>query len=252
MDIPTEYKYALLVGINYTGTSSALKGCETDVDRQKEYLIKKRGYRSENIVILTEDTDKKATGMNIMHALGKLIIKSHVAGAKELWFHYSGHGSNTCDLDHDEKDGRDETIVPMDYLTNGMITDDQLHDYAESIPIGCRMIFLFDCCHSGTILDLKWRYEGAVKNYIENAASSVKSNVFMLSGCQDNQTSADALIQGKWAGAMTTAFIECIDKSVTWENVLDNMRAYMKKNGYSQRPRLCCSNPITDKDKVPK
>jgi hypothetical protein len=30
--------------------------------------------------------------------------------------------------DHDEKDGRDETIVPLDYQTAGMIVDDVSKD----------------------------------------------------------------------------------------------------------------------------
>lgn len=252
MDIPSDKKFALLVGLNYTGTSAALRGCENDVAHKRDYLIKKRGYKDENIVILTEDTKKKGTGMNIMHALGALIVKAHTQGAGELWFHYSGHGSYTRDRDGDEDDNKDETIVPLDYKTGGMITDDQLHDYIEHMPKTCRMICIFDCCHSGTILDLKWRYEGDFKNHVENAASKVDSNVVMISGCRDDQTSADAWIKGKWAGAMTTAFLDCVDKSTTWEQLLVNMRDYLKRNKYSQYPRMCSSYRIGDNDKIPK
>ena len=37
-----------------------------------------------------------------------------------LFFHYSGHGSQTYDSDGDEVDGNDETICPVDYNSAGM------------------------------------------------------------------------------------------------------------------------------------
>lgn len=257
MEIPSDKKCALLVGINYTGTSAALQGCENDVKVMSEYLISKRGYAPSNITTLTEDTARKATGVNIIHSLGVLVTKAHSAGLQEIFIHYSGHGSYTRDTSRDEVDGRDETIVPLDYNTGGMITDDQLHEFMELVPSSCRVIALFDCCHSGTILDLKWRYEGEIgrvdgRNYLENPNSKVVSNVVMLSGCKDDQTSADALIKGKWSGAMTCSFLESIDKSTTWEALAANMRAYLKTNRYTQVPRLCSSVQLTDSTPIPK
>jgi metacaspase-1 len=41
-----------------------------------------------------------------------------------LFFHYSGHGGQTPDLDGDEDDGFDEVIFPVDYQTTGHIVDD--------------------------------------------------------------------------------------------------------------------------------
>ena len=41
-----------------------------------------------------------------------------------LFFHYSGHGGQQADKDGDEADGKDETLVPLDYQTAGQITDD--------------------------------------------------------------------------------------------------------------------------------
>ena len=45
-----------------------------------------------------------------------------VSGAQpndSLFFHYSGHGSQTYDSDGDEVDGNDETICPVDYDSAG-------------------------------------------------------------------------------------------------------------------------------------
>ena len=238
--------FALLVGINYRNTQSELQGCINDVNSMRSFLLK-RGYLPENITVLTEDEDKKPTGINIMTELAKLIMNAHTLKAKEIWFHYSGHGSYTRDRSGDERDGRDETIVPLDYATNGMITDDQLHDYLVHVPKGCKMYCIFDCCHSGTILDLKYQYKGGATNTIENARSTIGSHILLLTGCADVQTSADAFIKGRWAGAMTTAFLEAMkdQTNIPCSLLLDRVRAYLKSNGYQQVAQMCCSNRIT-------
>ena len=43
-----------------------------------------------------------------------------------LFFHYSGHGGQTKDLDGDEGDGYDETIYPVDFRYAGHIVDDEI------------------------------------------------------------------------------------------------------------------------------
>ena len=236
-------KYALLVGINYRGTSSELRGCINDVKKMSDYLILCRGYSPNHITILTEDDSVLPTGRNIMHELAKLILKA--PNASELWFHYSGHGSYLPDQDGDELDGRDETIVPLDYQS-GMITDDQLHDYLEHLPDSCKMYCIFDCCHSGTILDLKYRYLGDCKNSVEHKESRLQGNVMMISGCRDNQTSADAWIKGDWAGAMTTSYLSVIEEDISCEKLLEKMRDYLIEHRYTQVPQLCSSRAIDE------
>ena len=240
-------KYALLIGINYKGTPQALRGCINDVLNMRKYLIEQRGYKEENIRVLSEEEGAKPTGPNIKHELSKLILNSHSKEADEIWLHYAGHGSSTRDLDGDEDDGKDETIVPLDFRQNGMITDDELHDYLEHLPKKCRMYCIFDCCHSGTILDLKYQYKGNSRNGIENPKAPIKGDVIMISGCMDRQTSADAKINNKWCGAMTNSYIKCIKNGITCEQLLNDMRECLKKGGYSQYPQMCCSSSITNK-----
>jgi len=83
-----------------------------------------------------------------------------------LFFHYSGHGGQTEDLDGDEDDGYDEVIYPLDFEINGHIVDDLMHDLmVKPLPPGCRLTAIFDSCHSGTALDLPYIYstEGKIK-----------------------------------------------------------------------------------------
>jgi len=243
-------KFALLVGINYRGSTSELNGCINDVENMKKNLLEHFNYLESNIIVMTEDQpdNLKPTALNIMNQLGSLIIKSHYKEADEIWFHYSGHGTYLDDVSGDESDMKDEVIVPLDYAASGLISDDLLHNYMEYLPQKTRVFCLFDCCHSGTILDLKHRYLGDNKHHIENSNSGIKGHVVMISGCQDDQTSADSLIESKWAGAMTSAFLYSLEKTnykITYFHLLDNMRDYLKKHEYTQIPQLTSTDKLS-------
>ena len=45
-----------------------------------------------------------------------------------LVFHFSGHGAQQRNRDGGEIDGFDETILPMDFQTQGMIVDDVINE----------------------------------------------------------------------------------------------------------------------------
>jgi hypothetical protein len=234
-------KYALLIGINYKGTSSELNGCVNDVTHMKTYLLNERAVPEANITVLTENSTVP-TGINIVHEISKLVMHTD---ATELWLHYSGHGSYVRDTSGDERDGRDETIVPLDYEAAGMITDDMLNTYIRYIPQHVHLYCLFDSCHSGTVLDLKYRYKGHNKNYVENTAANVTGQVLMISGCMDKQTSADAYINNAYAGAMTTCFLHVVKSEIKCQQLIDDMCKYMVENQYEQRPQLCSSYLLT-------
>ena len=59
------------------------------------------------------------------------------------------------DLNGDERDGKDETLIPVDYKTKGQITDDVvLSNLVLDVPAGAMLTAVIDACHSGTVLDL--------------------------------------------------------------------------------------------------
>lgn len=59
------------------------------------------------------------------------------------------------------EDGYDETLVPLDYDQAGQIRDDDLlRELVCKMPAGVTMTCLYDCCHSGSVLDLPFVFVG--------------------------------------------------------------------------------------------
>lgn len=103
-------------------------------------------------------------------------LVSNAQPNSNLFLSYSGHGGTTQDLDGDEENGLDETILPLDFQRAGIIVDDELHDIlVKPLPVGCRLTSIFDSCHSGTALDLPYVYstQGKLKgpNLLADAGS---------------------------------------------------------------------------------
>jgi len=153
-------------------------------------------------------------------------LVSDVLAGDHLFFLFSGHGGQKEDQNGDEEDGYDETILPCDHRTAGIIIDDDLHDWlVKRIPVGAKLTALMDCCHSGTGLDLPFvhsvGYDGRIStqdSYASHSSSSSSSSkkkkkhhkqpalqlqqqvhtkmswgdVTLFSGCRDDQTSSDA------------------------------------------------------------
>ncbi|KAJ9226710.1 hypothetical protein DTO027B5_1954 [Paecilomyces variotii] len=188
---PSSYKFqysnctgrrkALLIGINYLGQPNQLRGCINDVTQMSIFLHDVHGYRREDMVILTDDQRNpmsQPTKANILRAMRWLVqnAKPH----DSLFFHFSGHGGRTPDLDGDEDDGFDDVIYPVDFRVAGHIVDDDMHDImVRPLLPGVRLTALFDACHSGTALDLPFIYstQGVLKepNLAKEAAQDLIS-----------------------------------------------------------------------------
>ncbi|KAJ4421498.1 Ca(2+)-dependent cysteine protease [Neurospora sp. IMI 360204] len=151
---------ALLIGINYFGQRGQLRGCINDVRNMSSYLVEHFGYKREDMVILTDDQQNpmsQPTKQNILRAMHWLVKDARPNDS--LFFHYSGHGGQTKDLDGDEEDGYDEVIYPVDFRQVGHITDDEMHRIMVTpLQGGVRLTAIFDSCHSGTALDLPYIY----------------------------------------------------------------------------------------------
>ncbi|CAG8441988.1 10412_t:CDS:2 [Acaulospora morrowiae] len=259
-------KRALLIGINYFGTSYNLNGCVNDVRNIYRFLTKYWGFPEENITVLTDDQKdptKLPTRDNCINAMKALVANPEKGD--------SGHGGQQIDPDGDEDDGYDETIMPLDFKTNGQIIDDEMHYIMiDHLPPGVRLTAIFDSCHSGTVLDLPYIYStrgyikqpkiiegGKKKNTADGErirrknfeTKSSPADVIMFSGCKDEQTSSDVTVNGVSSGAMSHAFIEALttDKTQTYNELLNRIRDILHGK-HAQRPQLSSSHPINMDD----
>ncbi|KAF8531113.1 peptidase C14, caspase domain-containing protein [Gautieria morchelliformis] len=159
---------ALLIAIGYPGKDG--KDFELPSHKHLESLktlIKSYGYL-ENVNVLADDgSHTMPTHNNILVAM-KNLVKDAKPGDR-FFLYYCGHGAQIDNKDGTEKDGRDELILPVDHVVNwerdvydveryhNHILDDTLHDIlVKTLPIGSQLQALFDCCSSGTMMDLEY------------------------------------------------------------------------------------------------
>lgn len=242
-------KKALLVGINYESNPNArLYGCINDINNVGDVLVDAFGYRLENITKLRDDAQQTTllpTRANILTRLAQLVRDS--ANCEEIWFHYSGHGAQIRDFNGDERDGLDEIIVPVDYGTSGIITDDEIFNILRFSR--CRTILLFDSCNSGTVCDLQWHFDyinNTQVKIVNTSRALANPNIICFSGARDNQYAADAYSrdQRQAVGAFTHSFIACLRQNNMNVEVLrlhSDMCAFLQRVGFSQVPTLSTS-----------
>ncbi len=151
---------AVLIGINYKGQKGQLSGCHNDVHNVAQYLQEVQGFRNENITILMDDGMHKPPTKSAIISAFKRLVKQTKEG-DVVFCHYSGHGGRLPDDNGDEDDGYDETLIPLDFKKSGQIRDDDLLKIlVHPMPANVTMTCLMDCCHSGTVLDLPYRFVG--------------------------------------------------------------------------------------------
>ena len=168
-----------------------------------------------------------------------------------------------------EVDNCDETILPMDFRRSGQIIDDVLRKrLVDPLPQGAKLTAFFDSCHSGTVLDLRFTWQDQdARSVVPNiskqefsAYAESKAQVLLLSGCRDQQTSADAFIDNLYCGATTQALLNTLAKLENQYNASKNrafgekriddnnldtldeflhaINAYMSTNLFTQRPLI--------------
>ncbi|KAH8603969.1 Caspase domain [Trypanosoma vivax] len=253
----------LFIGINYYGTSAQLSGCCNDV-KQVLGTLQKCGMPITSANILVDEDgfpgrSGQPTRHNILRHLAWLVL-----GAKPgdvLFLFFSGHGTQTKAL-HDAAEEFDQCLLPVDYEKNGCILDNDIHKVLLSrLPAGVRLTAVFDCCHSGTMMDLAFKYACSASSapqcggHMERIreGNDVKADVLMVSGCEDDQTSADVhdtatLGTGSTGagGAITQCLTYMIQNRTTasYRDLFHATRDMLHRKGYTQIPQLCASKPL--------
>lgn len=272
-------KKALLIGINYVGSQYELKGCINDVKNVRSFLTDNCKFSSSNIKLLSEEQEEneKPTRLNMENGI-RWLVSDNMPG-DILVLHYSGHGGNVIDRSTDETDGKDETILPLDFESAGEITDDWLYEnLVTKVPKDVTLWCFLDSCHSGTAVDLKHNYQSNCKYkkgvipenlvykkeewtdsfmYTFERSRVVAGNVCLLSGCQDKETSADAYINRTGQGAFTYCLLETLksnlqETTLRYKNGILKLKGILKEincrldiNGFTQNTQISLSRKET-------
>ncbi len=208
-------KRALLIGINHYKAVPGLQGSVNDVETMREILTTRWGFAAGNIKMLT---DEGATREKMLAALNQLVQES--GPDDTVYFHYSGHGSQVQDLNGDEDDGLDETIVPQDGRSGNVpdIVDDEL-DAIFSRLRARSVVIVLDSCHSGTAtraIDIRARsvpqdmridlYRAGVTGITTRGIVPLRSSRFVvMGGAAANEEALDGPVDGNFHGFFTYA-----------------------------------------------
>lgn len=260
---------ALLVGINaYPG--AGLQGCVNDVIDMAAFLVGQKKFNKGGIHLLT---DRRATTSNIYAGLTDL-VRLALPGDRVV-FHYSGHGAqNETTTPNLEPDGMDEVICPVDFdwTPEHMITDKQFHALFASFKPGVRFYWVSDSCHSGDLTRglpsvaatrrhdrskaypvpecIRYRHEIAKEmglkahkpksSAINKGLVSGVLEVGYISGCKDNQTSADTSFNGRPNGALTGYLLQILKRmpdNTPEVDIVDALNADLTRDQYDQNPQ---------------
>jgi hypothetical protein len=136
-----------MIGIN-AYPDSPLNGCLSDIRLMYKVLKDIYGYTDFRVL-----DDQKATKKNILKGMQWLC--TGVKKGDELVVDYSGHGTQlacTTKTAGFEIDNLDECLVPYDMDWEDPLRDDDLNQFITNTPKGVKILFIADCCFSGTLL----------------------------------------------------------------------------------------------------
>jgi len=278
--VMTGTKYALIIGINkYMIPNADLNGCVNDAEDMWKELTTNYGFLPDNVRMLT---DLRATKQNILERIEWLV--SSLKAGDVGFLHYSGHGSfcrarngDTSELD----DHNTELLCPTDMNWDDLLTDDLLAGFFKRIPEGAFLNFISDSCHSGTVdrglqmhsnphewkprflappIDIRVRSAGrdlelhrmgrrSANKSIQGNVCVIEQRHLLLSGCRDDQTSADAFSGGKWGGALTQSFLKILadNRNKSWREIHEMVISSLQAQGHTQVPQLTGPDAVINK-----
>lgn len=229
--------HALVIGTNYTGTTSALAGCLNDASDWAK-LLKPR------CASLVKLTGRKASRKGIEKAA--IEWRSRLRSGDLGVVTFSGHGTRERDLTDDEQTGYDQAIVCDDFE---LIYDDEMAGWFARREAGSEVFAFLDCCHSATMhrgakprtiplnrckrrVDVPDRYGTKLR---------ALSKLVLFSGCGDGPTdySYDAEFGGRANGAatyMALAALERFRAAPTYRQWFRALAGLLPNEDYPQVP----------------
>lgn len=139
--------------------------------------------------------------------------------------------------------------LPYVYSTKGVVKEPNMLKEAGSGALSAFMAYnsgnIGGAISSLTSMAKKFAKSGNVNSDSIKQFKGSPADVVSISGCKDDQTSADALENGMATGAMSWSFISTMTQQPNqlYLSLLNNMRALLSAK-YSQKPQLSASHPM--------
>lgn len=227
--VNAQRRRAFLVGISHYDT--ALTGYQWNNINGVEDInllspaLKNQGFTT--IILL----DAQATFENIVSQIAQFTNKTKKGDI--VYLHFSTHGQPIEDLNGDEEDGWDESIIPIDaykiyrkgvYEGGKHLTDDILNKYVKKLrekigPTGFLYVVI-DACHAGTSsrtndetvrgTHVGFTYSNKVfrpsknkKSHYRIEPSAKQSDVIFIEACRPDQVNTEIKVGGKRFGPLS-------------------------------------------------
>ncbi len=253
---PSPRKLALLIGINQYPKQTALSGCLTDVELQRELLINRFGFQRSDILTLTEEeASREFIEAAFLDHLGKQAKPGDV-----VVFHFSGYGSRvrletSADTMQNALVPANVSLYPQNEKIVNYILEETLLLLLRSLPTD-QVTAVLDTSYdaASTVLGLKIR---ALQEPVANLAAEeldflkqlktqkLSSTPIVLAATSEPKQSArEGLFSGFNAGLFTYALTQYLwefTPATTTQVLLSHVESSLYKLGSSQQPALLSS-----------
>lgn len=179
--------------------------------------------------------DHETAGPLIDDDMNLIMVKPLPKGCRLTALYDSCHSGTALDL-------------PFVYSTKGVVKEPNMYKDAGMGLLNLVMLYekgdvMGAVKGLGNVFKRVTRGEAPRQQNIQNKGSA--ADVISLSGCKDDQTSADANEGGNATGAMSWAFISALtaNPNQSYVSLLNAMRDLLSAK-YSQKPQMSCSHPL--------
>jgi Caspase domain len=146
-------QWAVVIGVGQYNSSAIpqLRYSVADAELVSQVLVSQGGFKKENVLLLTDKTERKPTLRDLKWALGTFLARSAKKDDLIVIF-FAGHGAPEIDPRGAESDGLAKYLVPSDADPNDLYSTalpmDEFQTIFDRIEAERVVVFL-DACYSG-------------------------------------------------------------------------------------------------------
>ncbi len=233
-------KYALLIGITYFNTEHKIYGSVNDVIMMKNFLVNKKRYADENIIVLRDDDDQylQPNKDNINKYLAELIQRSN-EDATELFLYFSGY-SNLVE-------NETENCIYCSDLT--YIDNTDIRFILSNLNTSVNLFGIFDCINLNNNFDFPYSLTYKNDNFyvlhdnLKKDREFINNKILIYGQNRLERKVYDNFNNNKFGGFLTANMIEFLSNGNTFYGCLPEF--YRLFNGIESLPVIYGTQDIS-------